>query len=284
MQLTITKSLLGENLSRLYVWFPYLTTLKLVNVKTSKPQYLAAHFPHLKHLVIYNEKMTIPLASIIGMFRSNPQLISLVLSCDYYDVDFLQLASNCLPNLIDLELWAPNDRFISFDDETVHFKSVEKFALVGPHLRGEFVVNMPFVFANLKELTFDGFNEFKGQLINFIKANQGIQQLHLIPFIDDWDDLTFNDLISIINALPNLVNLEFCGDTFKMSDIIRLLMTNEQLQTVRVAFVDMPIWSDFFPAIKTEWTSTVFQTGRCFRDINSYFFELDRIGVESEEN
>ena len=282
-QLTITKSLLGENLSRLYVWFPYLTTLKLVNVTTSKPQYLAAHFPHLKHLVIYNEKMTIPLASIAGMLRANPQLISLVLSCDY-DVDFLQSASEYLPRLTELELWAPDDRFISFDDETVHFESVENFALVAPHLRGEFIVNMPFVFGNLKELTLDGFNEFKGQLINFIKANRGIQQLNLIPCIDDWDDLTFNDLMSIINALPDLVDLEFCGDTFKMNDIIQLLMANKQLQTVRVAFIDMPNWPDFLPAIQTEWTLIVFHTGRCFRDIDCHFFELDRIGGESEEN
>lgn len=280
-QLTITKSVLGENLSRLYVWFPYLTTLKLVNVTTSKPQYLAAHLPHLTHLVIHNEKMTIPLASITGMLRANPQLKSLVLSCDY-DAEFLQKASEYLRRLTQFELWAPDDRFISFGDETVHFESVEKFTLVAPHLRGEFLVNVPFVFGNLEELTLDGFNEFKGQLINFIKANPGIGQLNLMPCIEDWDDLTFTDLMSIINALPELVDLEFCGDTFKMNDIVQLLMNNKQLQTVRVAFIDMPLWPDFLAAIQSEWTLTVYHAGY-FCGINCYFFELDRIGGESEE-
>lgn len=222
--------------------------------------------------------MTIPLASIVGLLRANPQLVSLVLNCDY-DFDFLQLASEYLRRLTELELWAPDDRFISFDDETVRFESIEKFTLVASKVRGEFVVNMPFAFGHLKALTLDGFNEFKGHLIKFIKANRGIQQLNLIPCIDDWDDLTFEDLMSIINALPDLVELEFCGDTFEEEDIVQLLMTNKQLQTVRVSFIDVPIWPDFVPAIKTEWTLTVFCTSE-----STHFFELDRIEGNVEKD
>ncbi|XP_055306238.1 uncharacterized protein LOC129570592 [Sitodiplosis mosellana] len=274
-QLTITKSSLSKRLSRLYVWFPSLTTLKLINVTSEKPEYLVAHLPQLRNLVIYNEKMTIPLATISGMLRANPQLESLVLCCDY-DADFLQSVSASLRRLIELELWAPDDRFLCFGDDKVRFESVETFALIAPHLRGEFVVNMPFEFTNLKELYFDGFNEFKGQLISFIKENHGVRQLNLVPCIDDWDDLTFADLMSVVNSLPDLVELEFCGDTFKMDDIIQLLMINKRLQKVRVAFIDMPHWPDFVDAIETEWTHGVYYNGDS-TDVECYFFKLDRI-------
>ena len=89
--------------------------------------------------------------------------------------------------------------------------------------------------------------------------------------------------MSVINALPNLVDLEFCGDTFKKDDIIQFLMTNKRLQTVRVAFIDMPHWPDFLPAIESKWILVVY-CGSEITDIDRNIYKLDRIGSELKAN
>lgn len=271
-KLTITKSTLNQKLSQLNLWFPCVTCLELINVNSLQPEGLAANLQQLKSLVIHNEKMTISLATVGGLLRANPQIESLIFYSDY-DADYLHLISKYLPHLRDLELWSPDDRFLDYDDEMIRFESVDKFTLVAPYPRGEFVVNMPFVFTHLRELMLDGFNEFKGQLLEFIKKNPSVTQLNLIPCLNDWDDLTCDDLTSTVNSLPNLIALTFSANTFTKNDIIRFLMQNKNLQMVCMIFIDLPIWPDFPAAIGTKWTFAMYYAAT---EIDCHFFKFNR--------
>lgn len=231
-ELTISKGSLSQQLSLLDIWFPNLIKLHLIYVKPFNPVSLETKFPHLKDLAIYNAEMTIPLASIMQMVRLNPQIKSFRLHCDY-DVHCLRSIAENLPQLEDLILQSPGDRFASFADQVVHFKNVTSFLLMVPYYRrNEFVVNMPFAFQRLEQLTLVGFNKFKDQLMSFIVQNKGIRSLNLEPTVDDWDDLTDFDLKTIIMALPNLTTLKFCADLFEIDDLCEILSSK-----VRVIFL-----------------------------------------------
>lgn len=255
-KLQINQSALCRKLSDLNTWFPNIQRLELVYVKLSQPELLHVHFPHLKHLEIYSEESELPFKAIRAMLLKNPQLKSLSLLCDY-DRDILESLSQNMFALDELALWAPDDRFSQFQDHKIHFSSVKKFTLNARSSRGDFLVNIPFTFDALEELTFDGFNQFEGQIIDFVMDSMAVKKLKLVPSIDDWDDLMANDLQTIIDALPNLSELEFCADAYVIDDVTALLSNNTQLINVNLLFMDLAWWCEHFQQkIEIQWELT----------------------------
>lgn len=252
-QLGIVKSWLGPQLSQLNVWFPNVINLKLDRVKFTSPTTLAVHFPQLKHLAINDNDETIPLSTLNELLRLNPQLESLILQCDY-DYDFLHSINEHLPQLTKLAISSPEDRFRCFADQKMHFENVNKFTLSAYSYRGDFVVNIPFVFPCLKELNFDGFNEFNGTMLNFILQNKLLTKLSLMTSIDEWDDLTIDDLKMIVDTLPELIELEFCADTFTVDELNGFLSQSKQLQKVRLTFNEFPGCPHLQAALNVNWT------------------------------
>lgn len=137
-------------------------------------------------------------------------------------------------------------------------------------------MNMPFVLTNLQTLTLDGFNEFKGPLNNFIKQNEGIKHLDLIPCFDDWDDMIIDLLASIVGSLPNLVELTFQGDTSTIDDIIQFLNVYKNLQIVRVLFPIPPNWPAFAATMGVKWTVEVYHIRCVGGNMICYAYKLDR--------
>ncbi|XP_055302504.1 uncharacterized protein LOC129568533 [Sitodiplosis mosellana] len=279
--LAITKSFLGQKLSKLNIWFPNLVSLRLVQVELQQPKALEVNFAQLKQLVIYNEDQTIPQATIGELLRFNPQLKTLILQCKL-DVDFLQRIAECTSLVETLELWAPNDRFESFGEQKVSFEGVKKFKLNSWFHWGEFLLGVPFKFSKLDKLSLNGFNEFKGEMLNFIKQNQDVTELSLLPILDDWDDLTFDDLESIVVSLPKLVELEFCGDLFTRKELILLLSKNKDLKKVRLWMPECdfgsPKFCRFRSATEVEWIITTHSvnTKSCGNNKRYGYIKLER--------
>lgn len=252
-ELTVIESKLGEKMSQLNFWFPCLNRLELVYTSLSRSDYFEVNFPNLTHLEIYTQELDIPSSTMRELFRLNPQLKTLLLLYDY-DMEFLQFMNQCLPQLEELEIWAPENRFLTFGDQKVHFKMMKKFILNASSRRGDFVVNVPFQFTGLNELTLDGFNQFKDHLLPFIRNCTNISKLKLVPFIEDWDDLKYDDLKNVIEIMPNLVDLEFCADTIAMDDIVELLSNNKNLQLLHLLFIELPVSPRFLDGINKDWT------------------------------
>lgn len=254
-KLQVIESTLNQNVSQLNIWFPNIQHLELVYVTLSQPDLLEVNLPQLKHLEIYNYDVELPIETIREMLRKNPQLTSLKLLSEY-GVSFIESLSQNLPALEVLELWAPADRFSSFNDAKFHFASVKKFTLNACSSRGDFLVNVPFTFDALEELVFDGFNQFKGQILDFVMQCKMVKNLKLVPYVDDWDDLMLDDLRKIFDALPQLTALEFCADTFPVNDLMQLLGANEQLDDVILVLMEM-IWCEHFHReIAKQWHLT----------------------------
>lgn len=251
-KLTFIDSTMGQKLSQMNIWFPQIQSLELIYVKLSQPELFEVNLPHLKHLEIYNRQSDMPIQTISEMLRANPQLKSLSLCCDY-DRRFIESLSQNVPELEELELWTPQDRFLSFNDDKIHFGTVKKFKLNACMSRGDFLVNIPFTFDDLQELTFDGFNQFKGQILDFIVNRSTVKKLKLVPYIDDFDDLMPQHLREITDSLPMLTELEFCADMLNMDEIVRLLADSEKLTNVVLLFVDALWCKEFEHKLRFQW-------------------------------
>lgn len=254
-KLTFIEAKLNRNVSQMDVWFPHIQSLELINVKLSQPESFEVNFPHLKSLEIYIEESNLPIQTVSEMLRHNPQLKSLSLLCDY-DQNFIESLSRNVPGLEELELWAPEDRFLSFQNHKIHFAAVKKFTLNSCTTRGDFLVNIPFAFSGLREIKFDGFNQFKGQILDFINRSPTLKKLQLIPYVDDWDDLTHGDVQKLLGCLPKLTELEFCADSFVVDDVVQLLNCSEQLTDVVLLFMEMPFCEHFQDSIQMQWNLT----------------------------
>lgn len=150
-RLSINKCWLNSNLSLLSKWFPDLSSLSLNCVYQLHSQTIA-HFPQLKHLKIIDHFNDIDLGTINKMLHCNPQLESLVFERDC-NANFLQSITKSLPQLQELELWVPNDRFRSFGKQIVRFESVKKLKLTGRNTRGpDLIENLPFVLIHVEKL------------------------------------------------------------------------------------------------------------------------------------
>lgn len=108
-------------------------------------------------------------------------------------------------------------------------------------------------------------------MLKFIKRNEGVTKLSLLPIIDDWDDLTASDLESVLASLPKLLDLEFCGDMFTEGELIRLLSENNGLEKVKLWFLELPKWYHFQNAVEVEWTYTAQSVKAGY-----YYIELER--------
>lgn len=254
-QLQIVESTLNQSLTQLNIWCPDIQHLELMYVRLVQPELFEINLPHLKHLEIYNHALYMPIKTVREMLCKNPQLKSLTLRCDY-DRDFIESLSENVPALEVLELWATEDRFSLFHDHKVHFGSVKKFTLNAYSNRGDFLVNVPFTFDAVQELTLDGFNQFKGQIIDFVMQCTMVTNLKLVPYVDDWDDLMLSDLRKIIDALPKLTDLEFCADTFPCHDIMQFMNESKQLNNVILAFMELPWCDNFEQDLQRQWHLT----------------------------
>lgn len=254
-KLQIVESILSQPLSQMNIWFPNIQHLELVYVKLMQPELLEVNLPHLQHLEIYNHELDMPIKTVREMLRKNPQLKSVTLLCDY-DRDFIESLSQNVSGLEVLELWAPEDRFLHFHDHKIHFGTVKKFTLNACSSRGDFLVNVPFTFDALQELTLDGFNQFKGQIMDFVMQCKMVKNLKLLPYVEDWDDLLINDLRKILNALPQLTEMEFCADTFPCHEVIEFLNESKQLNNVILVFMEMPWCGNLQRELQRQWILT----------------------------
>lgn len=277
-KLAIVRGMLNQKMSQLNVWFPNLTSLELFNVKFLEPQTVEVHLPALKQLMIHNDQMTLQQSTIVELLRLNPQVEVLRWRQLTYDASLVRSISECLPLLEELELWSPEDRFSSFGNQKICFETVKKFTLNTFYHRAEFVENMPFRFKALRELILDGFNQFQDDLLNFVIENHDLTKLCLTPFIGDFDDLTLEDLHKIVDSLPKLVDLEFCGDLFSKHELIPFLTDSKMLQKVRLLFIDLPLCPHFRAELKTDWNIATYCVDvECMEEHAVHFaFELER--------
>lgn len=284
-KLTIIEATLSQQLSQMNKWFPNLQSLELVHVKLLLPELLEVNFPQLAHLEIYSQELDLPIKSIQEMLRKNTQLTSLTLQCDY-NREFIESLSRNVPVLQQLQLWSPEDRFLNFHDHKIHFGMVKKFTLNASMSRGDFLVNVPFTFGALQELGFDGFNQFKGQILDFVMQCTDVNKLQLTPYTDDWDDLMLSDLRNVINTLPKLTDIEFCADAFTMDAIIDLLTNSKQLDKVNLLFMDGPWCSQFEDVIQREWdlSKEAIEKHNSNGNITYIQFSLKRKYLESTKN
>lgn len=280
--LAISNSFLGKNLSMLNIWFPSITSLRLDQSGMAEPKALEVNFADLKHLEIYNNGRDLTEATIGKLLRFNQQLESLVLCCEI-NADFLRFIAEHTPQVEELELWVPSDRFNSFGDQKITFESVKEFKLNCWHHYGLWLAHVPFKFTELQKLWLHGFNEFNNQMLEFIKQNKGISNLYLVPYIDneddfgywdDWEHLTFDDLQSIVETLSKLVELEFCAETFTDDELARLLLENMGLKKVRIWFIErLECFCHIRKAVEAQWVITIPSNGTCFAKM----IQLERV-------
>lgn len=95
----------------------------------------------------------------------------------------------------------------------------------------------------------DGFNQFANHLLNFVLTNKSLLKLNLTPFIGEIDDLTLDDLVTIVSALPKITELVFCADGMDSRELVAFLK-HKMLKKVQLLFVDPP---DILPELETEW-------------------------------
>lgn len=232
-ELCISDDFLRSNLSQLSVWFPAMDTLLLDEVNFMAQPDLCSQ---LKHFEMINEDALIPLPTIKQLLRMNPQLKSLNLRCDY-DADFLRTISEYLPKLEELSLFSPNDLFKSFGTQNFIFENVKKFTLSNSHLflvtAFSDLVQLPFVFNNLRELTMIGFTSSGGPLLTFIQRNKNLEKLHLGAYFDA-STLDLQHMKALVKTLPNLAELQIDGDAFANDDLIEFLSTAQTLNKVQI--------------------------------------------------
>lgn len=248
-------SVLSGKLSQLNALFPNLTVMVLKTAIMKQPKALVVHFRQLKEFSVYDSK--IPLTTIAKMFQCNPQLKSFVMHQEY-SANFLRSVSEYLPQLEMLWLKAPDDRFESYDDRTIRFDNVTKFALFTPNQTAEFVVNMPLAFKKLEVLHLAGATKFVGQILTFIKENTGVRELLLWTNIED--GLMHDGLVAVIKSLKSLNRLTITGDTFSPAKRIELLHEchRSSVTQMRIRFIKSANGQAFRKAtknaIKYKWT------------------------------
>lgn len=263
--------------SQINVRCPNLNRLELFEVKLNRPHSIEVNFPQLKHLQIYNKMDKIPKTNICEMLRLNPQLEELTLQCDY-DIDFLELLGQNLRMLKTLEIWSPKDRFSSFGDRKIRFETVNKFALKASDDEWKPIVEMPFEFVGLQELSFNCYNVFKGPIMEFVMRCGDLIKLKLIPCLDEIDDLAVDDLKKVIKSCPQLEELTFCADNLREADIIQFLSDGKHLEKVTMLILTLLLSSTFFAKIKDEWNASFKQVELPCRGNDTTFccFNLER--------
>lgn len=79
-----------------------------------------------------------------------------------------------------------------------------------------------------------------------------------MPVIDEFDDLKIDDFGKIVNALPKLVEFEFCADIFMEDELLSFLNDSKMLEKVRLLFINLPLFATRFRTkIKNEWNIDV---------------------------
>lgn len=276
-KLTFIEGTLGQKLSQINIWFANITSLELIYINLAEPRSIEINIPRLKRLQIYNGVMNIPEENICEMLRLNPQLEDLSLLCEF-DIDFLLSLSQNLPLLETLEIWSPENRFETFGSQKVRFDMVKSFTLNACSHRGDSIANMPFEFVQLQQLSFDGFNRFRGPILDFIFKCGDLVKLNLLPQIEDWDDLDIFDLERLVEALPHLNELAFCADCFIVQHVINFLTASEQLKKVEMMYIEPVVCSHFYAAIEKKWyvnTATI-KTGCSYIRTEHHSIFLER--------
>lgn len=277
--LTLSHGMLSQKMSAVNTWFPNLTSLKLLNIKLIDPTCLENQFHSLKELVIHNGKSTLPQSAIEGMLHLNPQVEKLECFQKEYDVSLIRAISEHLPLLKVLVLWTPDDRFWSFRNQQITFESVKKFTLNSYYYRStESVECMPLHFGKLETLTLDGFNQYQDHLLDFVMQNKDLTKLSIVPEIDEFDDLKIDDFGKIVNALPKLVEFEFCADMFMEDELLSFLNDSKMLEKVRLLFISLPLFATRFQAkLKSEWKNDIdIVDCNCIEHEAHFVIELER--------
>lgn len=243
--LVLDGCVLGKNSSQLNIWFPNIVSLRLRKIQSIHSASLETHFPNINHLTILDQTMEIPLNTVVNMLRLNPQLnsLSLVMKCNY-NVKFLRAISEYLPHLEKFILNVPNDRFASFDDQKINFETVTKFTLSEFYYNGDFIVNMPFVFHQLRELIIGGCTELNGQITNFIKQNIDLNKLTL--YFQN-SSLTYDELVSTLKFLPKLTALTLVVDSYTPEQLFQFFAEyySSNINLLRFAFLETKNYRKF---------------------------------------
>lgn len=234
-QLEIFHSRLGQRLSKINLWFPALERLELRCVEVIEPKFMEVNFPHLKHLVFIDHPDNIGTFPD-RMLRFNPLLKSLELHCEE-NHNLLKSISKHLVLLEELEFW-PQNNFMDIWPLKYRCETIKKFTLditdSAKHLLG-----VPFELVNLEELTIYGFNRFQDIILDFVNECKTLTKLKLIPSNDFENGLNFDNVQTIIQQLPELIELEFSPQGFTRFRP-KYLFEGNHLQRVHLLFVHRP--------------------------------------------
>ncbi|XP_031637096.1 uncharacterized protein LOC116349690 [Contarinia nasturtii] len=212
-QLLIEECCLGPNFSQ---WFPNVANLTLNHTHFVQYNSFEVHFPELTALKIDELEATMmPSSTISKMLQRNPQLMHLKLYCDY-NADVIKSASECLSDLEVLKLDLSEDQFEhSFDDQNFLFVNVKQLTL---SYGDNFITNIPLTFRKLEKLRLYKWDGVNDRVLNFINENQSIKELQFA----DTDEI-YNDLVMVIQSLPNLMALTIDASTFTSDELVQLL-------------------------------------------------------------
>lgn len=270
--LQISKGRLGLKMCNLSFWFPNLTYLKLYDVHFSMPQSFVAQFHRLKKLVIYNKEDSIEPMFIVGMIRLNPQLEKLVLQCNM-NIDSLRTISDNLPQLNEIELCAPNDRFSGFDGNPIVFQKAKTFKLKSQFDIADYICNMPFKFYELQSLEIIGFNEinFDIHLMNFILCHENIKKIVLVPKLQEMNDINIKNL-KLFAEMPMLHDMEICVDNLTNDEIISFLLESKFLKKIQFWYTTNTL---DYKLIRNQ-TEIIWNLTRCIVKSFRYLLILER--------
>lgn len=240
--LTVTDGTLSKKMSALNNWFPNLTSLKLLNVKFIDPTGVQHHWHAIQKFVVHNENEMIPQSSLIRMFYVNPTIRILQMRQKQYTYELIRTIRQWL--LVEkLTLWMPEDGFMSFiNDPIENFARIKEFSLNSAEFDDAPIEWLPFRFRNLTTLTLNGFNNYRGTLMNFVLQNKELIKLTLTPNYDEPDDLMIEDFTKIVDGLPKLVDLQCCtAQDFDDDELLKFAELGKKFPKFQISFYLLPV-------------------------------------------
>lgn len=142
-----------------------------------------------------------------------------------------------------LTLWMPEDGFMSFiNDPIENFARIKEFSLNSAEFDDAPIEWLPFRFRNLTTLTLNGFNNYRGTLMNFVLQNKELIKLTLTPNYDEPDDLMIEDFTKIVDGLPKLVDLQCCtAQDFDDDELLKFAELGKKFPKFQIIFYLLPV-------------------------------------------
>lgn len=202
---------------------------------------LTEHMPHLEALNGDCGKSKI-VESLKEVILKNPQIRKLNLNS--VTSEWLNIVSNHLPNLEELEIWT--SCVDTSDQITYNFPNVKKFSQTG-------YFASCFKFGDLEELYIFATEEESYKLIQFaLDYKRTLKKLTIIPTLMD------SDILRLANANLSLIELNLvCFNGVSVESIVELIENNKHLIKLTISFGGPELQRKVFEFIreqfKNEW-------------------------------